>query len=230
VEAGSTMYSTIAFATAVAPAEAAYATSCRSDSFIVEVVTLSMRSTLAEECALAALSPEVGTPQIADHDCAPQFFGRTHCLKLAAKRTDRRSALERKKQATIRLSDYFEQADEHAPRVDLIGRVYRKVVFGRSRNWRLIAAPRVEHYFRLSALRCWHTRNLFKMQWCGDGLSSRRFPRTLGHRYPVEIALRTRNWRASDYARLVQPPHRRHLVKLESARFLPKCGEGGGAG
>jgi hypothetical protein len=45
VEAGSTMYSTIAFATAVAPAEAAYATSCRSDSFIVEVVTLSMRST-----------------------------------------------------------------------------------------------------------------------------------------------------------------------------------------
>jgi len=35
---------------------------------------------------------------------------RTNWLQLATKRTDRRRALERKKQATIRLSDYFEQA------------------------------------------------------------------------------------------------------------------------
>jgi hypothetical protein len=74
-----------------------------------------------------------------------------------------RSALERKKQVTIRLSDYFEQADEHGPRVALIRRVYRKVVFGRSRSWRLIAAPPLEHRFRLSTFRCWHTPNLFKM-------------------------------------------------------------------
>src|SRR5258707_13822414 len=68
----------------------------------------------------------------------PSVLNMLSILKLV----EPRSALERDKQVTFRLSDYFEQADEHGPRVDLIRRVYRKVVFDRSRNWRLIAAPR----------------------------------------------------------------------------------------